>query len=439
MDAAHPVYPKGKGIDVVPSSAPCFGYSDPIMLETFQSNYVDQEIDAKQSIKNPPFEFEFHPEANSFIHLSSIYMTVKAKIKLADGKNLEAADNHNVGAINNFINSVWRQIDVKLNERIINEGSSTHIGYKSMLETVLSYSSSTANKLEAAGFFAPKTKSCDKPYTKSKQWFAQSTTVDFTGTPCIDFLRSDNHLAPGNKLSLIFHPTSDDFIIHTSSTKKYKLEIVDVKMYCRRIFVEERHLPKVIHPTNPKKYETTHLELLTFTIPEKLRLWSTKLFTNREKPKHLVIAQIKQSSFVGNIKTDPYVFEHNNLNHLNFKIGNKCITGVPLKPDFKGGLYAREYLRLFMEAGKTRMTQSMLINLDQFETSQCLFPFDLTPDNCNGAHQHVIDKEDQKEIWELEIGYQTPLPSTMTILVMASFDNVITIDPKTKEVKSYLY
>jgi hypothetical protein len=60
-----------------------------------------------------PIEFEVSSSGEDYIDFANSYLYVRAKITKADGKNLEAADN--VGPVNNFLHSLFSQVDVSFN------------------------------------------------------------------------------------------------------------------------------------------------------------------------------------------------------------------------------------------------------------------------------------------------------------------------------------
>jgi hypothetical protein len=74
-----------------------------------------------------PIEFEVSSSGEDYIDFVNSYQYVRAKITKADGKKLEAADN--VGPVNNFLHSLFSQVDVSLNGVLITNGSNFY-GYR---------------------------------------------------------------------------------------------------------------------------------------------------------------------------------------------------------------------------------------------------------------------------------------------------------------------
>ena len=64
-----------------------------------------------------PIEFDVSSSGDDYIDFANSYLYVRAKITRANGNNLEEADK--VGPINNFLHSLFTQVDVILNETLI--------------------------------------------------------------------------------------------------------------------------------------------------------------------------------------------------------------------------------------------------------------------------------------------------------------------------------
>jgi hypothetical protein len=68
----------------------------------------------------------------------TVICTSELKSRKLTEKNLEAADN--VGPVNNFLHSLFSQVDVSLNGVLITNSSNTY-GYRAYIENLLSYGS----------------------------------------------------------------------------------------------------------------------------------------------------------------------------------------------------------------------------------------------------------------------------------------------------------
>ena len=118
------------------------------------------------SVENPNSAITFLiAGTDEYIDLSKTILTVTGKITKKDGTSkLDSNDQSNVAPVNNFLHSLFRQVDVYLNGKQVTPAMGTY-AYRSYIETLLNYDVSakesqfssalyykdTATKMEANG------------------------------------------------------------------------------------------------------------------------------------------------------------------------------------------------------------------------------------------------------------------------------------------------
>ena len=83
-----------------------------------------------------PIEFNVSGTGEEYLDLARTQLFVKAKITKANGVALD--ENEEVGPVNLFLHSLFSQVDVSLNERLISPSTNTY-PYRAMIETLLNY------------------------------------------------------------------------------------------------------------------------------------------------------------------------------------------------------------------------------------------------------------------------------------------------------------
>ena len=264
-------------------------------------------------------------------------------------------------------------------------------------------------------------------FKERKAWIKQSSNNEFElcGPICSNFLRSDNHLAPGNKLSLKFIRAPDEFVfLSPTPDAGYKLKILELAIYARRIRLFPHALNAVFDPRAIQRYVSDYTEIKEYSLPSGLSNWNSKLFTGGYLPKQIVVGMVETRALVGSYARNPFNFQHFNVSSINLKVNGVCVPQEPLRPDFPNGRCMREYNHLFMNTGKYRINSGNCISLADFKGGSTLFPFDLTPDQCNMYNIHV----GKEGTMSLEITWSTGLPQGITILVYAVYDQVVMIN-----------
>ena len=97
-----------------------------------------------------PIEFFIPGSGEEYLDLNQTQLYVRAKVTKGDGSDLAADDP--VGPVNLFLQSLFSQIDVSLNERLISPSTPTY-PYRAMIETLLSYGNDAKTTQLTAGLF----------------------------------------------------------------------------------------------------------------------------------------------------------------------------------------------------------------------------------------------------------------------------------------------
>ena len=108
-----------------------------------------------------PIEFDIASSGDDYIDFANSYLHVKAKITKANGSNLDGTDT--VGPVNNFLHSLFSQIDVCFNGTLITNSTNTY-PYRAYTENLLSYGpAAKKSQLTAGLFYKDEAGKMDKP------------------------------------------------------------------------------------------------------------------------------------------------------------------------------------------------------------------------------------------------------------------------------------
>ena len=88
-----------------------------------------------------------------YVDLSKTILFVEGKVVKADGTNLSGSEQSNIAPVNNFLHSLFRQVDVYLNGKQVTPAMGTY-AYRAYLETLLNYDvSSKGSQLTSAMYY----------------------------------------------------------------------------------------------------------------------------------------------------------------------------------------------------------------------------------------------------------------------------------------------
>ena len=419
-----------KGCHCTPSIAQSFDYYGSIPVESAQESFSEEKILPINGTVNGPYEFHIDSVGDSFLCLNNIYMYCKARIESTDNDDDRVP---NVAPVNNTLGSMWREVETRVNNVPINPNSAYNSAYKSYIETILTHDEVHSHAVDG-GLFAMDTPGrynhCvdeNIGYAERRDRVDNGRVFDMCGTVCSDFLRSNNHLAPGNRLTLKFTRSDDKFLLMSDDPLDHKLVILEIALFIRRIHLRPEAIKNVLKPNAIQKYLSTYTELKEFPLSAGLRQFSTKLYTGEHLPKQFVIFQVHTVAQLGQYRFNPFYFYHHTVNHINLKLNGASVPQEPLTPDFRHGIVMREYHHLFANTGKTRVDSGNCVSVEAFKDGAAIFPFDLTPDQCNGHHVHG----GTDGCLELQMKWSRPLDDATTVMVYAVFDQVVFIKPDT--------
>jgi len=432
---------EGVGTLRLPEGCPCvssvaqnFAYYEPPMIESVQSSFKEIRVMPSGGVSTAPYTFKFDAQKKGFMCLNTLSMYVRAKVVKGEGETLGVADK--VLLANNGLHSMFSNVQTTINGISLNPQSAFHIPHKSMIESLLSHEGTNNGAFRAWRFESEydQMDEFDRPGFKDRlKVCAESKEFDVCGPVCADFLRSDNHLAPGNTLKLKFTRSADAFVLNSEVDETYKLVIKDIYLQMRILYVFENALPAVVKGTNMQRYISTYTELRMLPLPAGQTSIKPALYTGGNLPKQIVIGMISTAAATGSYGLNPYNFQHFDIKSINLKMNGLTIPEEALKPNFDKFLFLREYNHLYMNTGKYRSNAGNSIRYDQFTNGHTLFPFDLTPDMCNGFHLHAGNQG----TLHLEISWIDSTKEAITIVVYAAFDQVVMISKGKLEVSIF--
>ena len=349
--------------------------------------WVEQRPTSQISDKGP-IEFVIAGTSPDYVCLDKTYLHTKVKITNADGSDLVAPSGipENVGMVNLSQSSLFRQVDVTLNQQIINPSVGTNYAYKSYIDVLLNYNHSVKEgQLQAEGFYKDAAFSFDRygntGHTKRMEWTRESRIHDMEGLLHVDLAQQHRAIPNGVEIGVKLFQASDEFRIFSGQTiavpppdgspegtppseapyTDYKLTIVEATLKVAYM----KLTPSVLLGHNngfkiaPAIYPYWKSVVKTFGIPKGNRSFTIENPHNGHKPTSFVVGFVKSSAHSGSMLTSPFNFQHFFLNFLEFTVDGVSVPGAPLQPQYtynpsetnppKTYLngYVSEYKRLF--------------------------------------------------------------------------------------------
>lgn len=412
-------------------------YVPPTMTSMMESQWRDFHPIASLDSYTAPIEFLVPPHSENFTDLSQSYLYVKFRVLRANGENLE--DDKNVSTANNFLHSMFSSIDMYLNNKPVSHNMDTY-PYRAYLENLFSYGNEIKkSQLRAELWNKDKTKKFNAydegGMSERKEIIKESKPVEMQGKLHLDLCLQEKYLPNGIEIKIKLNRASPLFCLMVGEGGggyPVVLKIDEAKLSMRQV----RLLPALANATNRSieahnaKYPIKRVEVKTFTINQNLMSKIEDNLFQGQLPKRLFIGMVTNKAFNGDLKENPFNFDHFNLSKLEVTADGHDIYGRPFEPDFEHHLYLKSYLSMYQALGNLTLLQNCNIKYDEYPKGFCLWGFDFTPDQgADQSHLHPIKTGKLR----IEVQFSQALEEAINVIVYAEYDNQIQIN-KLREV-----
>ena len=395
--------------------------------DVLKSNMVDY-YPVSSIASGGPIEFHIPGNADDYIDCNDVMLYVKFKVLKADGKPITAADK--VGLNNLGVATLFQDATLIVGETQI-EGGQMCYPYRAYFQTISQYQPHAQfSHMQAfgwikddAGKFNDETNS---GFVRRQAEIAGSKECELMGPLYLDFLNQDRYLISQTDLRIKLTPSKPEFALNAYGTSDFKIKFTNVILYVNRVEPN----PSVIngHASGLSRhnaiYPLMHNELITFTIPKGQQSYTKDRLFPDQAPKCLMIAMVENDAFNGNIKKNPFHFEHFDLNRIALYRDGNSIPGRPFTPDFDNDQYVRSYLHTMRTLGYYNTDDTNGLTLKMFGNGYTIYAYDLTPEKDISApyNQGIVSRN-----LRLELSFKNPLPATVNVLLFATYNSAIEV------------
>ena len=377
-----------------------------------------------------PIEFSISGSGEDYVDLANTLLYVRAQIIKDDGTNLP--DDANVGPTNLWLHSLFSQVDMSLNEKLISPSTNTY-PYRAQLETLLSYGpAAKESQLTAALWYKDTAGHMDattednEGLVARKAYTSRSRIVDMIGKLHSDLFFQDRYLLNGVDMKIRLVRSKDAFALMAEADSKFMIRITEASLFVRKVklspAVQMAHIKALEKGT--AKYPIRRVETKVFSVPRgNLSANQENLFLG-QLPKRLVVGMVENAAFSGSFDKNAFNYRHFHCNFLSLHVDGQQIPAKPLQPNFERNKAVRCYMSLFSGTGMLHRDEGNNLDRDEYLQGYALFAFDLTPDLNDGNHFNLVKQGNLC----LELHFAKPLPETINVIVYAEFDNIIEVD-----------
>ena len=381
--------------------------------------------------------------------LAKTILVVTAKVTKANGNNLDADEK--VGITNNFLHSLFKQVDVFLREKQVTQATGTY-AYRAYLETLLNYGpAAKESQLTLAMFYKDKAGKMNVAdptvaaanantglatrYTFNKL----SQTIEMAGPIFCDVFMTERLLLSYVDLKIILNRSSNEFCLMASEDDaNYRVKMTEAYLKLRKVQVS----PTVSVANEetlkigPAIYPIRGVECKSFIISAGNPSLRKDNIFNGLVPKTCVMGLVESAAFNGGYKKNPYYFQNFGISFLGITINGEEVPLKAFQLSYAAATprYIEAYNTLFSGTGKMFYDTGNEISRQDYTSGYSIYAFDLTPDMC-GSSDHF--NMSQRGNLTVDIKFSTAPTAALSLVCYGDFENTIHIDAERNVIYDY--
>ncbi|XP_031779747.1 uncharacterized protein F54H12.2-like [Nasonia vitripennis] len=386
---------------------------------------------------------EFLIPGNSDDYIDLAHTMINLSVRLEKGDS-PIEDKTLVAPVNNFLHSIFNQVDVFFNQKAVSPPSNAY-AYRAYIETLLNYleeakkshltcalwCNDTPGHMDAAlqtpssdgkTVFSTNLGACARrDYTKGGK------TIDLLGHLHADVFNQETFLLNGVEVRVRLIRSKEAFCLINYEAENVKVKILDASLRVRRakinpgiLLAHSKALSK-----GTAKFPLTRVEVKSFTLHTGITGETLDNIILGQIPKRIIIGLVSNKAFNGSKKENSFNFQHFNLNYLAMSVDGIQIPSRAIQPNYPDR-YVDAYHTLFSGTGIHFANDGNDISRTDYPHGYCLYAFDLTSDlsaNCN-THWNLI----KNGTIRLELRFESVLQQSVNCIVYAEYDNILEID-----------
>ncbi len=408
--------------------APNLALFEPLPIETGILNREWREYRPVSQI-TPGASLEFNiSNSVDYIDLKESRLYIKAKIVKNDGEAFTAGEETGV-PVNFALSSLFRQIDVSLQQQLITSSVGGNAPYKAAFDILLFdkkdpndfslqsqlFFKDTAGAMESVDFTEGINTGLSARYAATRN----GREFELEGPLYVDVCQMENCILSGVPINIKLHPSSDNFRL-LAKESKYHIEITDAMMKVCHI----RPSPGIVlgHmqalKEGPAHYNYTRSDLKTYTIPSGNFQFSTEDLFQSKIPSQVIVAMVDSAACAGNMTLNGFNFQHFQCNFADFKVDGQSTPTPPFQPNFD----ADQYITPFLSLSRGNQKRN-IITRDDYSAGYTIFMWDIV-----GRHEEDFTNLVRRGETRLTLKFSSALKKPVTVIVYGRFPAILQID-----------
>ena len=404
-------------------------------LSLFERAPVDTCIDKTEWIpfapvgqigKNAPLEFDIPGNSAAYVDLERTRLRVGLRIINGEGKPVKKEDK--VCLANLGLQSLFRQVDIELNQRLVTATVGSYYSYKAYLDVILncneqdtkgvlknemfhkdSYDAMDSDSVNNIGF--------DRRYKETMN----GETVFLEGPIRMDICQQNRMILNGIRIRIKLYQQEDPFRLMAETQGVYKVEIMDaalrvcqVKLNPVLVVEHEKAIAQ-----KPALYPFWKSDLKAFNIEKGSYSWSADDVYHGNIPSEIRLVLCSASAFSGHYTENPFNFKNYGLNFAEVMVDGVSVPAQAITPNYEKGDFKEAYWMLMADYPK----YGHCIEMKEYPSGYCVYIFRIF-----GKVGGEVVAQKKGGHTRINLKFSKALKESATALLYASFPEEIKVD-----------
>lgn len=257
--------------------------------------------------------------------------------------------------------------------------------------------------------------------------FYTPTTIEFVGPLLSDICLQKRHIINGVDIDFHLEHSKDEFRLLVDHPEPLYARLENIRMSVAKVGIDSSTIVSIEKrlEQEPVLYPFVRTEIRTFELAKGTYKKNFEDVFQGETPTKLLMAMVDTDAYTGNYKRNPFRFRHNDIESAGFLLDTEPVPHIPFSLNIRDNAYLDLYSDLHEFAGKTNT--SLAITRETMRQGHNLIPFLIDP-TVSPTFDYL--SSDKSARTRLEIGFKKPLETTVTVILYATFPEIMQIDSK---------
>jgi hypothetical protein len=415
-------------------------------LDLFTVPFTVQQVDSGCYVYVQPLapiynadtiDFVVPGSGDNYLDLSKTVLEIGGRFINKDKEEEPIPDGDDFYPVNNLMHSLFKQIDVTLNDVQVTQGSA-YYPYKAYIEKLTNYSAGVKNSaLTSALWYTDNAiQTIQKTVANTEEKRRQDIVkggqyVEMVDKLHLEIFNIDRYLLNNVTIKMRILRSTDAFYVLTPTAAPlnvyFKLEACRLKVRRVKLATNVLLAQATLLSQRTAKYPIDLVQMKVFSITAGSASANIDNIFFGSLPSRLIVGMVELAAMEGDVSKNPFNFEHFNMKSFALYVDGVQMPTEGYQFNFvaKKNNYLPAYQDFLECTGKWGSNKDNGITRKMWAEGCTLLAFDLTPDMIAASNAYPVIRQGALHI---DIKFTAGLPANINLIVYGENNHLMEID-----------